>query len=288
MAAHTVTISSQQDYMGCGGAPMKITVYGTLYFVTGNKLKMPCGSAVYLMPGGSVNPGGGGGNSNTIEICSDVYWKAGDGPLTGPSCLPPTQPGCGAILPVELVSFTGNACSDNKVCLQWVTATEKNNEYFDVERSSDAVDFNALFYVNTKAVNGNSNTKLTYDALDTNPVAGTSYYRLKQVDKDRRFTYSPIVAVEIIPEKNIKFVVYPNPNSGEFTADISGLENNHEIKVVLRDMKGRSLFESSFYTFDQNANIQIVPQSKLKSGIYICSLYLEEIEYKVKVVVDAG
>ncbi|MCE3229179.1 MAG: hypothetical protein K0S32_3730 [Bacteroidetes bacterium] len=267
---------------------MRITIYGKLKFVTGNKLRLPCDAALYIMPGGSVDPGGGGGNSNTIEICGDVMWNAGSGQYTGPGCMPATQPGCGAILPIELSSFSGTVCNTDKVCLKWETATEKNNKFFDVQRSSDVSEFVSLFNVISKAPNGNSTVKVSYEATDQNPLNGVSYYRLMQVDNDNGYSFSKIIAVDIIKEKNIKFVIYPNPNSGEFTADISGLENDHQVKILLRDLTGALLYESSFYTSDEKKNIQIVPQSRLKNGVYICSLYLEEIEYKVKVIVNTA
>lgn len=285
LATHIVTISTQQNYTGCG-SPMKITIYGRLYFISGNKLRLPCNSAVYVMSGGQIQSSGGGGNSNTIEICSDVYWNTGMGNLTGPACLPPSQPGCANVLPVELVSFSGTVCNTNAVCLNWETATEKNNDYFDVQRSDDLSAFTSIFQVKSKVESGNSSIALKYDATDKEPLSGVSYYRLKQVDKDFSYTFSKVVAVNLIKEKNVRFVVYPNPNYGEFTADISGLENNHAVKIVLRDIKGQTVFESSFSTTEVNTKVQITPQNKISSGVYICSLYLEEIEYKVKVIVN--
>ncbi|MBA3664399.1 MAG: T9SS type A sorting domain-containing protein [Bacteroidetes bacterium] len=284
-AGKTVTISSQQNNSGCG-APMQITVYGTIKFNSGSKLQMACGSAIYIMSGGSIQPGTGGGNANYIQICGTTYWNAGMGTLSGPQCVPSTLPNCSAALPVELISFTASECYTNKICLTWITATEKNNSYFDIERSSNAIDFETLFYVNSQAINGNSSVKINYEAADEKPVEGLSYYRLKQVDKDQSFIYSSIISVNTVPEKNFRFVIYPNPNSGEFSANISGLENNHEIKIILRDMKGAVLFMSSFYTKEASSTIPIIPQSKLISGTYVCSLYLEEIEYKVKVLVN--
>jgi hypothetical protein len=286
LAAHTVSVLTQLDYTSC--TKFRLTIYGLLKFQTGNKLKLPCDAAIYVMPGGSIDPGGGGGNSNTIEICNDIYWNAAAGTYTGPGCMPATQPGCSAVLPIELSLFSGTLCNSNKVCLKWETASEKNNKYFDVQRSNDISSFQSLVKINSKAVNGYSGAKLSYEYVDDDPIDGVSYYRLMQVDNNNGFSFSKLVAVDFIKEKNIKFVVYPNPNSGEFTADISGLDNNHEVKVMLRDLNGSLLFESSFFTNDQSKNIQIVPMSKLKSGIYICSLYLEEIEYKVKVIVNSA
>jgi hypothetical protein len=284
-AGTTVTISSQQDYTGCGTGPV-VVIYGTLHFVTGNKLRLPCNSRVYIMPGGSITAGGGGGNSNTIEICSDILWNAGDGTLSGPSCLPPTSSFCmSVVLPVELVSFKGDA-KDGYVDLSWSTASERNNSHFEIERSSDASAFEKVGSVNSKAVNGNSNSLLNYSATDNLPVGKVIYYRLKQVDTDNTFDYSGIISVNYIKAKNLRFIVYPNPNKGEFTADISGLENNHEVTISMKDEKGRVVYTSSFFMQDQGSKLNIVPETKLANGIYICTLTLEGIEYNVKVVVN--
>lgn len=281
----TVTITTQQDYTACGTGP-DLVIYGTLKFDNGNKLRLPCNSQIYIMPGGSIQPGTGGGNSNNIEICGDVLWKAGDGPLTGPSCLPATSPFCNSVvLPVELVSFTGDA-KDGFVDLNWITATERNSSHFDIERSSDASAFEKTGTVLSKAIGGNSNAAIAYNTTDNLPVGKVIYYRLKQVDTDNTFAYSGIISVNYIKSKNLKFVVYPNPNKGEFTADISGLENNHEIEISLKDSNGKIIYHSSFFIQDQGSKLNIVPENKLSNGIYICTLTLEGIEYNVKVVVN--
>ena len=284
-AGTTVSITTQQDYTACGSGPV-LVVYGTLYFITGNKLLLPCDSRIYVFPGGSIQSGGGGGNSNTIEICSDIVWNTAAGTLFGPTCLPPSLPGCGAVLPVELVTFTGEA-KDGHVDLKWITATERNNSFFDVERSVDADSFIKITSVNSKSLNGYSNVILQYSASDDSPLSNTSYYRLRQVDKDNTFEYSGIISVNYIKAKNIKFIVYPNPNKGEFIADISGIENNHEVRITLIGEKGQIVYHSSFFIQDQGSNkIQISPENKLSTGIYICVLTIEDIQYQVKVVVN--
>ncbi|MDO9001441.1 MAG: hypothetical protein Q7W45_16870 [Bacteroidota bacterium] len=286
-AGITVTITSQQDYSGCpANAPMKITIYGTLKFTNGNKLKLNCESIIYIFPGGSIQPGTGGGNSNYIEVCGDNYWNAASGPLSGPTCIPPSTPGCGVVLPIELINLTGKP-NNGFIELSWITATEKNSNYFDVERSSDATDFIKKITVNSKAPNGNSSTQLDYFCTDNDPLFDVSYYRLKQVDFNGLFSYSKVISVNYLKAKNIRFVIYPNPNNGEFTADISGIENNHEVSLILKGPKGRILYESKFYFNEQNdSKFQIIPDTKLAAGIYVCTLIIEEIEYNVKVIVS--
>ena len=286
LAAHTITVTSQQDYSGCASGP-NVVIYGVLKFDNGNKLRLPCDARVYIMPGGSIQPGTGGGNSNYIEICDDVVWSAGDGTLTGPSCLPPNSPWClNVVLPVELVSFTGEA-KDGYIDLAWITATEKNSCCYDIERSLDANSFSKLTTINSKAPNGNSQTHLSYSASDNSPMGHISYYRLKQIDKDKTFAYTNIISINYIKSKNVKFVIYPNPNKGEFTADISGIENNHEVTIALKDEKGITVYSSNFFIQDQSSSkLQIIPENKLANGVYICTLILEGIQYHVKVVVS--
>ena len=286
LAGHTVSITSQLDYEACGSPP-HLVVFGVLKFDNGNKLKLPCDSRIYIMSGGSIQPGTGGGNSNFIEICNDVLWNAASGTLPGPSCLPAGSPWCiGTVLPVELVSFTGEA-QNGYINLNWVTASERNSSHFEIERSSDASAFEKIRTVNSKSINGNSNVALDYYTTDDLPLGKVIYYRLKQIDKDNTFTFSGIISVNYVKDKNIRFVVYPNPNKGEFTADISGIENNHEVEISLKDEKGNIVYISKFNIQDSNSNkVQIVPENKLQNGLYICTLTLEGIEYNTKVVVN--
>ena len=283
-STHTVIINSQQDYTGCAQGPV-FTIYGTLSFKPGSKLRLPCNSRMYIMAGGDIESDNGG-SSNYIEICNDIVWSADQPNIYGPSCLPTTLPSCSAVLPVELVSFTGEA-KDGYIDLKWITATENNSCCFEVERSLDALSFTTASSVNSKSANGNSQTALNYSATDNSPFGNVSYYRLKQIDKDRTFRYSGLISVNYIKAKNVKFIIYPNPNKGEFIADISGIENNHEVQITLQDEKGDIVYSSNFYIQDQVSNkLQIVPVNKLSNGAYICTLTLEGIQYHVKVVVN--
>ena len=282
-AGATASILTQQDYEGCAPAVTNMTISGTLYFQSGNKLKLPCGSSITLMPGGAVISGGGGGNSNNIQICGVVMWNTAAGPITGPCVMPPG--GCEP-LPIELASFTATA-SGSQIELLWTTLTEKNNSKFEVERGNDAINFELISTLPSKANGGNSMLPLNYSYLDKNLVSNTNYYRLKQIDFDGSFAFSKLISVSNIKDKHIKFIIYPNPNHGEFTADISGVENNHNITILLTDNTGKLVYKSSLYIQDsQHTTVQIVPEEKIADGIYFCTLMVEEIAFKVKVVVN--
>ena len=96
------------------------------------------------------------------------------------------------VLPIKLISFDAKRNTNNEVNLKWITATETNNDYFTIERSSDGRNFEKIL---TQHGAGNSNQPITYNATDRYPLSGTSYYRLKQTDYDGKFTYSDVRVV---------------------------------------------------------------------------------------------
>lgn len=110
-------------------------------------------------------------------------------------------------LPIQLLNFEAKVCEQD-VCLNWSTANEINNERFVIQRSSDAND-----WMDIKSIKGSRNSQrtLNYESLDTEPLKGLSYYRLKQVDMNGDFSYSIIRSVEF---KNLEGIsIYPNPTS---------------------------------------------------------------------------
>ncbi len=114
-------------------------------------------------------------------------------------------------LPVELVNFSG-VPQNSYIELQWQTASEMNSSYFEVERSEDSKTFTGIGSVPAA---GNSSAIRYYyykDAI-TFP-AKQVYYRLKEIDKDNSFTYSPIIVVEL---QNNNLSIYPNPTNGNVT-----------------------------------------------------------------------
>lgn len=135
-------------------------------------------------------------------------------------------------LPIELLEFTA-APAGNQVKTNWVTATETNNDYFQLERS---VDGGAFIPVGQLPGAGNSTAVLSYEFYDPNPVEGISYYRLKQVDFNGQFSYSAIVPVYF--EKPNEVSVYPNPSvDGVYTFLQSRNMAQTEIAVFSSDMK---------------------------------------------------
>jgi hypothetical protein len=106
-------------------------------------------------------------------------------------------------LPVELISF-GAKSKQSFIQLDWITATEINNEGFEIQRSVDGENFTSIGWVYG---NGSTTEIIEYKFKDNEPMQGINYYRLKQIDFDGQYEYSNIVSATINSDKS-KFEIY--------------------------------------------------------------------------------
>lgn len=143
---------------------------------TGGTGSLPAGSSVSL---GDVD------NClyNSGDITNASNWTTSNSiiDLGSGSCSPIS-------VPVRLLAFAVSVES-NLTVLSFTTATERNNDLFVIERSINGIDFEEIGSVDG---HGNSSTVNHYQFIDKNPLVGVNYYRLKQVDFDGQFEYSPI------------------------------------------------------------------------------------------------
>lgn len=183
---------------------------------------------------------------------------------------------CGTcVLPIELVSFDAKN-NNNEVELNWITATEKNNNFFSVERSEDAVGFEEI--LNVKGA-GNSNKYKSYTAFDKAPLKSTvSYYRLKQTDFDGKFTYSHIVALNNTNQKEYDFKIIPNPSeTGIFT--LTGNIGSDEVtEIEVFDITGRRVSE-----IQTRENLTVLNLSQFGKGLYFVKIKSNDkiLNYKI-------
>ncbi len=143
-----------------------------------------------------------------------------------------------AALPVTLLYFTGkkmNAYDE----LNWETSSEINNNYFNLQKSNDGTHFSTIERVNSKALNGNSQSPLRYTANDMSPQAGNNYYRLEQVDIDGQISYSNVINL-VWDGKAGDVTLSPNPATNATT--ISLYSDRQAVGMVkLIDMSGRTV-----------------------------------------------
>lgn len=164
------------------------------------------------------------------------------------------------LLPVELLRFQA-ALLKGTVNLHWETASEHNNDRFEIERSVDGTQWPMLGVVYSH--DGSSNEAQAYTFEDRYPVRGLNYYRLKQVDTDGKFEYSTIIAVENANEPRIQ--IYPNPAHGEIYINAPHAHTTYLIK----NATGR-MVQAGDIQFDQAINISALP-----AGVYFMQVMEE-------------
>jgi hypothetical protein len=190
--------------------------------------------------------------------------------------LPPPAP-----LPIKLVSFSANYEHTSKwIRVEWVTAGEKNNSFFTVERSKDQAQFEFV-----KNLPGAFTTQIEqiYTTYDQSPLSGTSYYRLKQTDKDGTSTYSKVVSV-----KNFRsnFAVYPNPVHGrELTVLLT--PGSAETDIAIYNTFGKLVYHDRQAT-EINAERKIVLDKDLHEGIYFLKVHTKKEDFIQKLVILAN
>ncbi|MCB9033303.1 MAG: BspA family leucine-rich repeat surface protein [Chitinophagales bacterium] len=157
------------------------------------------------------------------------------------------------VLPVELLSFTATE-NNNEVILNWETATEINNKGFEIEYSTDAINWITIGFVEGQ---GNASFNTSYDFTHQTPENGNNYYRLKQIDLDETFTYSDIAIVNIENNHHVEeFSIYPNP------------------VINILNIKGKDNFNATIINeigqiIKQFANIKQIDVSNFAKGMYI-------------------
>lgn len=171
-------------------------------------------------------------------------------------------------LPIELTNFKAS-CNGNEVRVNWTTATEINNDYFTVQRSTDLVTFDNIAVVEGA---GNSNTARNYDAIDNNPVDGIAYYRLVQTDfNGQTETFSP-VAVTCSSRPVDVVSVYPNPAQNELYVNVNLTGDDQGILVVYNHL-GQQVFTRTINA-GKGFNKYTLDVSGFAAGQYFVSINL--------------
>ncbi len=183
----------------------------------------------------------------------------------------------GGPLPVELLSFTGEK-EAGKVKLLWTTTGEQNAASFSVERSKDAQLFTTL---GDKKATG-SLYGSSYDMLDEQPFEEMTYYRLKQTDHNRRYSYSPVVAISFEHEKD--FSLFPNPSATGMSVYLSLQQaSSGSAEIAIFDLTGKCIHTQQSIL---EAGKAVEIHALLQQGIYLVRLYTGNRSLIKKLVVN--
>ncbi|HON18191.1 MAG TPA: hypothetical protein PK990_03385 [Salinivirgaceae bacterium] len=213
-------------------------------FTAGNNTNIDINLGGIVNVGGNMNVGGG---TSSVNIDGSLTIS---GTYSGPT---PTGTGymadnsttyLGSPLPVTLLSFDIKF-QNNQIVLYWNTATEQNNDRFEIYRSNDMINWQLIAKV---AGSGNSNSEKYYSYTDDTNLKGLLYYRLEQVDYNGTREIIAMKSFNNEPQRLIS--IYPNPVQEGQPWKISGIDSNDNVMIF-------------------NSMMQPVDRNNLRSGVYL-------------------
>ena len=187
----------------------------------------------------------------------------------------------GAVLPVQLVNFSINK-DGKKVKLQWSTASEQNNDRFEVEKS---IDGSAWKNIATVKGNGTSSQAQHYSSYDASPANGINYYRLKQVDVDGRSNISDIRSIRFNDASKTIISVSPNPVRGVINFKLDNI-NASNLVAVFSDVNGTILYQQKYKNVQANTINKLNLSQPPAAGVYILKLQADGLSESIRVVVQ--
>ncbi|MEN9964599.1 MAG: hypothetical protein RL582_1694, partial [Bacteroidota bacterium] len=159
-------------------------------------------------------------------------------------------------LPVRFTSITAKPTKEGNV-VEWITSSEFNNRGFELQRSSNGIDFSSISFIPSKATNGNSNTAISYLTTDKSALYGIVYYRLKQLDFDNKVQYSSVVTVTRQNESPLNiFTISPNPSKNDIKIGVGSLSNTRA-SLVITDASGKIILKNNIQLISGFQNIPI-------------------------------
>ncbi|KAA9339883.1 T9SS type A sorting domain-containing protein [Hymenobacter busanensis] len=184
-------------------------------------------------------------------------------------------------LPVELLRFTAERKAADAV-LRWATASEKNNDHFDVEVSIDGKEFKHLGRV---AGHGTTTSESEYQYLDAQIIrhaAPLLYYRLRQVDTNGQEQLSPVRTLQVEGEFGFAAQAWPNPFGSKFDVEIRTTQAG-PVDLTLRDAVGRTLLSRRLEVLQGTSTFSLTEAGKLPQGVYLLSVQQQKHRAVIKI-----
>ena len=182
------------------------------------------------------------------------------------------------ILPVELSSFeTSYNAELNVVDINWITESERDCDYFEVERSFNGEDFETIHRVKGM---GNTTLETQYYVEDPNQMIGVNYYRLKQFDFNGEFNYSEVRSVNILSDEYDLISVFPNPTT-DMTEIVFNSYDKEGALLKIISPEGRVIVNTPIGTNPGGNRVNVDLSEKAK-GIYIVSVTTKEKVYTTR------
>ncbi len=177
-----------------------------------------------------------------------------------------------SIIPIELMDFKARSVNNKAIELMWQTASETNNQGFQIERSNDGETFTVINFVKSQ---GDSKTFKSYQSVDNQFfMNANNYYRLRQIDNDGKETVSRIVSVKVVSKG--KMMVAPNPARTHVSLSFEGEQG----VLNIYDLVGRVVLTKIINVNDA----PLIDVSMLSAGHYILEITANKQIFKEKLV----
>lgn len=185
----------------------------------------------------------------------------------------------GVVLPLIINQFNGNY-SDGFIQLGWNTYSEINIDHFDVERSTDGINFRQISRVTT--VSGQLNSNINYKYLDITAQRGTNYYRLAMVDNQGNYSYTKTIMVNVDVKGISVMIVYPNPFSRRVQIRVNS-DKAEKVAINIINSNGVLMSTQEANTQVGDNNIPINKVDALPGGVYYIEVVSSTRSLKTKV-----
>jgi len=179
-------------------------------------------------------------------------------------------------LPVELLSFTGRKVQNGNL-LEWITASEENNEGFEVQESEDGVNWKIIGWVEGQGTTAELNN---YEFLDRITFIGNNYYRLKQLDFDGAFEFSNIINLKNEGE-GVVVQVLPNPSPGDVNVTVLN-PNKEKMSITLYDSAGLLIWQSDLI---RDLDVWKKEFNLVQKEVYFISVQIGKETYTEKILI---
>lgn len=189
-----------------------------------------------------------------------------------------------SVLPVELIYFRAEPKKEQaKVELSWATASEKDNDYFTIERSKDGLRFHEIARIEGAGTHVGT---LTYTHIDFTPLNGVAYYRLKQTDFDGKFSYSDLVRVNLPSSmRSINIATTPLASGEKPMIWLQGdWDTSEQLNFLIIDTKGAQVWQSTAKA--KGRELQLDSDfPNLSAGVYMVSVFSNSYRMIKKILV---
>lgn len=186
-----------------------------------------------------------------------------------------------AAIPVEYADFFLERLGKSNVNVKWSTASETNNQLFEVERSTDGMQFTSIAKVNSQ--NGNSTIPQFYQYTDLSLSPAVYYYRIKQVDFDGGYAFSPVRSVNLTENNRFNVnEVYPNPFSNKVNVSINSAVATI-VNITMNDINGREI-KASAHKVIEGLNTVEFNAAELVSGVYFITVKSQGETFTYKII----